>query len=1406
MSENSVKDTLLSRKKITTSIRRHFSKWKERIVELDKRNHRLYVESKKGTSPFSFDLLVCSISRDNYIVNSCQNTDEIQINNSHSLTFTEKNIEVIVKFRNFDHQAYWEDLIFNVSEQFHLCTQYSAALSLLCKFIRDQRKLIIDQLDLDEASKQKGVNQCLNSIEEELAECYQGNIVEGFEAAFNSATQQLQEEKLFLTTNISLSTESTTASKEKESSLSSAISSPPPPTSGWSRLFREPSLYLASALTGPPKIIPSEEFAITENDEDDFAIVDFSRSDYLFKPVDVPITVLTVPTAACTYADLSQGVTTSELKEMTKQLDTFSSLHIRRNITIDERTLQSEHFPVVIAGAEKSIDVGISKTRPIFDVLNQRLPVTDPFASLTALRHTKRIGMRSLLSLPEPPMNVLFMAVGTRGDVSPFLLMARKLQLRGHRVRLATHASYRSLVLANGLEFYPLAGDPQQLSDFMVRSQGCVVPLSAEFLREIPQHLVLLNEIVESCWDACIMPDPLAEGSNQPIAPFCAQAIIANPVAYGHTHCAEALNIPLHLMFPQPWIPTKAFPHPLSCLSYRNHWSADNRLSYQLVDAMVWMTLQVPINLFRAKKLGLPPLPKNRKTAVARDVPFVKMWSPQLVPKPKDWPEHVDIVGTFIDHNRILISDPAENVLKVVRNNSGEELGKINDDHTELRSETQQLVLNFLHSAGPAEGNYSSSKEIHPILFIGFGSMMFDHPADLIRVLIEAVAVACPHAYVIVQSGWTALNQTQFQEICEEAEKKARYIRDTHSSANACTYVNADTSHIFSSPSHSVHGDRHEEATTADGRSEYWTANRNALLIGPCDHNWLFPYISAAIHHGGAGTTASALAAGKPAWILPFFGDQHFWGSMIRRQELGPDPCPVNLVTFSIAVRSITSLLSPQTLLKAKRMGDTVCQEDGANGAVNAFLRHLPVQNMMCQVSLFAGRSDLAELYCPECGFKMSRMVSAVIHAHPDRRVEHNVQPFAEYQYHHSSFIEATTIGAAAAVPKINQQVASGDETGFCMNATEGNENRKQSSKCSNTNNCYTRSGQTVATEKSSSFLHTVNSVVTHIQKQTQEILPASVSLAFKISRNIQKSWRGSNNQRTQTPRLLSASQESTAQDELGITINNAHSKLPLHERNRIVNECEEEGSQGSEEACDGVFYGRERSTSHTLSQNSYSFSGEVDSDIDLDMLFEEVSDYDAPITDIGICAVEEVLGQQRSSQLYSEIEASVELTGQTLEREQSQYHSLLHPAVLALHESLLHAVRERNATDPVSVDEESVSDETTLTNLNSNDSETTITSPFVNMTDSIDKVATVSEIKVVSQTFNISANSGDSQLLEMAFVEARLCRLVMQHIIDISNNINSVKVSSQRPVIFPFYSSSSPPIVNDKESPMNKQ
>ena len=44
-----------------------------------------------------------------------------------------------------------------------------------------------------------------------------------------------------------------------------------------------------------------------------------------------------------------------------------------------------------------------------------------------------------------------------------FVSLGQVLRANGHRVRLATHEVFRSFVRDNGLEFYPLGGDPVDL-------------------------------------------------------------------------------------------------------------------------------------------------------------------------------------------------------------------------------------------------------------------------------------------------------------------------------------------------------------------------------------------------------------------------------------------------------------------------------------------------------------------------------------------------------------------------------------------------------------------------------------------------------------------------------------------------------------------------------------------------------------------------------------------------------------------------------------------------------------------------------------------------------------------------------------------------------------------------------
>lgn len=40
-----------------------------------------------------------------------------------------------------------------------------------------------------------------------------------------------------------------------------------------------------------------------------------------------------------------------------------------------------------------------------------------------------------------------------------------------------------------------------------------------------------------------------------------ADVIVANPISYAAVHCADALGLPVHIIFTQPWTPTGVRPH-----------------------------------------------------------------------------------------------------------------------------------------------------------------------------------------------------------------------------------------------------------------------------------------------------------------------------------------------------------------------------------------------------------------------------------------------------------------------------------------------------------------------------------------------------------------------------------------------------------------------------------------------------------------------------------------------------------------------------------------------------------------------------------------------------------------------------------------------------------------------------
>ncbi len=109
------------------------------------------------------------------------------------------------------------------------------------------------------------------------------------------------------------------------------------------------------------------------------------------------------------------------------------------------------------------------------------------------------------------------------------------------------------------------------------------------------------------------------------------------------------------------------------------------------------------------------------------------------------------------------------------------------------------------------------------------------------------------------------------------------------------------------------------------------------LKVDSIPHNWLFPRVAAAVHHGGAGTTAASLRAGIPTVVVPFFADQPFWGWRVEQLCAGPKPVPRQKLTASKLVNAISLAVKDQEInRRAFILGQKIRAEDGVANAVQA--------------------------------------------------------------------------------------------------------------------------------------------------------------------------------------------------------------------------------------------------------------------------------------------------------------------------------------------------------------------------------------------------------------------------------------------------------------------------------------
>jgi hypothetical protein len=126
-----------------------------------------------------------------------------------------------------------------------------------------------------------------------------------------------------------------------------------------------------------------------------------------------------------------------------------------------------------------------------------------------------------------------------------------------------------------------------------------------------------------------------------------------------------------------------------------------------------------------------------------------------------------------------------------------------------------------------------------------------------------------------------------------------------------------------------------------------------------------------------------------PTIVVPFFGDQHFWGRIVAEAGAGPEPVPVQSLTAESLADAITFALRPDVRASALVLGERVRAQAGVEETVAAFYKRLPLERMRCALD----DTHLARRFCRTCDFALCGLCDAVVHE-ARARAMHRREPF----------------------------------------------------------------------------------------------------------------------------------------------------------------------------------------------------------------------------------------------------------------------------------------------------------------------------------------------------------------------------------------------------------------------------
>eukprot|EP01065_Artemidia_motanka_P035873 TRINITY_DN43778_c0_g1_i1.p1 TRINITY_DN43778_c0_g1~~TRINITY_DN43778_c0_g1_i1.p1 ORF type:complete len:1232 (+),score=253.74 TRINITY_DN43778_c0_g1_i1:62-3757(+) len=570
-------------------------------------------------------------------------------------------------------------------------------------------------------------------------------------------------------------------------------------------------------------------------------------------------------------------------------------------------------------------------------------------------------------------LRVIIIIVGSRGDVQPFVAFAMALRRHDHTVCIATHKKSfgwaDSLCRSEGIEFLDIGGNPELLMQFAVEHPNLI----SFNMAKIREQQSILYEIFL--------------GADQACRTFCPDVMISNPPVIVHTHLAERYKVPLQIHFTMPWSPTDAYPNP--CAPGSGVFG--NMESYHILDELLWVGNKTNVNKYRATALSLPECLQGAGLQHKMEIPHLYCASPQLMPKPADWGPHITVVGFW-------------------------NLPKGSDTFSPEHRDWDPNLVTFLEESQKSD-----------LLYIGFGSIQCENPKKLSTRIMGAIDIVKQrrgNLRTLVSPGWAGLGEsyrtvtfslpeasalgiewqdTSVKAVAEGSVAAGMRLQDGSPAVVAGkvdgvpamralrmgiddgkmerVYSRQDIDAVLLKVSVRLSSSRSRAAGSSTAcstklRIEFGTmqSRPDVYLVGRCPHDWLFPHCRAVVHHGGAGTTATGLIAGCCTCVVPFFGDQPFWGACCHREGVGPEPIPVNdmkdksladAIELMMGSSADPSTVTTQMWSRVSELSTALRHEDGVARGVQAFHHMLDVDSTSLGYSVWQNQTLVGGTWQP---------------------------------------------------------------------------------------------------------------------------------------------------------------------------------------------------------------------------------------------------------------------------------------------------------------------------------------------------------------------------------------------------------------------------------------------------------